>query len=63
MEAALTIRRVFHLPLRQTEGFLRSLADLLGLELPIPDHTTLSRRLKKLENLRIRRLVTEEPIH
>jgi hypothetical protein len=63
MEAALTIRMVFHLPLRQTEGFLRSLADLPGLELPIPHHTTLSRRLKKLENIRIRRLVTEEPIH
>ena len=62
IEAALTIRMVFHLPLRQTEGFRRSLADLLGLELPIPDHTTLSRRLKKLENLRIRRLVTEEPV-
>jgi hypothetical protein len=54
---------VFHLPLRQTEGFLRSLADLLGLGLPIPDHTTLSRRLKKLDNLRFRRLVTDEPIH
>ncbi len=26
IEAALTIRMVFHLPLRQTEGFLRSLA-------------------------------------
>ena len=48
IEAALTIRMVFDLPLRQTEGFLRSLADLLGLELPIPDHTTLSRRRKKL---------------
>jgi hypothetical protein len=30
IEAALTIRMVFHLPLRQTEGFLLSLADLLG---------------------------------
>ncbi|MFH1764813.1 MAG: transposase [Gemmatimonadota bacterium] len=28
IEAALTIRMVFHLPLRQTEGFLRSLAQL-----------------------------------
>ena len=40
IEAALTIRMVFHLPLRQTEGFLPSLADLLEIELPIPDHTT-----------------------
>ena len=29
IEAALTIRMVFRLPLRQTEGFLRSLAQLL----------------------------------
>ncbi len=40
LDAALTIRMVFHLPLRQTEGFLRSQAQLLGLDLPIPDHTT-----------------------
>ncbi len=41
IEAALTIRMVFHLPLRQTEGFLRSLAHMLEVEIPIPDHTTL----------------------
>ena len=29
IEAALTIRMVFHLPLRQIEGFLRSLAHML----------------------------------
>ncbi len=62
-EAALTIRMVFHLPLRQTEGFLRSLAQLLELDLPIPDHTTLSRRLKKLRAIRFRRLPTDRPIH
>jgi hypothetical protein len=63
IEAALTIRMVFHLPLRQTEGFLQSLADLLGLGLPIPDHTTLSRRLKKLGDINIRGLGTDRPIH
>jgi DDE family transposase len=40
LEAALTIRMVFHLPLRQTEGFLRSLAQLLEVDLPIPDLTS-----------------------
>ena len=35
IEAALTIRMVFRLPLRQTEGFLRCLADLLAVDLPI----------------------------
>ena len=63
IEAALTIRMVFRLHLRQTEGFLRSLAELLGLDLPIPDHTTLSRRLQKLGTLQISRLGADEPIH
>jgi hypothetical protein len=63
IEAALTIRMVFHLPLRQTEGFLRSLAELLHVDLPIPDHTTLSRRLTKLSNIQFRRLPADGPIH
>ena len=63
IEAALTLRMIFHLPLRQTEGFLQSLADLLEVELPIPDHTTLSRRLKKLGDICFRRLATDRPIH
>jgi hypothetical protein len=63
IEAALTIRMVFHLPPRQTEGFLRSLVQLLELDLPIPDHTTLSRRLKKLGDIQFRRLPTDGPIH
>jgi IS5 family transposase len=63
IEAALTIRMVFHLPLRQSEGFLRCLADLLQVDLPIPDHTTLSRRQKKLGDIRFRGLPTGRPIH
>ncbi len=63
IEAALTIRMVFHLPLRQTEGVLRCLAELFEVDLPIPDHTTLSRRLKTLRDIRFRRLDTDRPIH
>jgi len=44
IETALTLRLIFHLPLRQTEGFLGSIVKLMGLDLPCPDHTTLSRR-------------------
>ena len=44
IETALTIRLVFHQPLRQTEGLLRCIADVLGVDIAIPDHTTLSRR-------------------
>jgi hypothetical protein len=29
---------------RKTEGALRPIADLLGVEIRIPDHTTFSRR-------------------
>jgi len=46
---ALMIKEVFHLTNRQSEGFLRSLFQLMGVKLPIPDHTTLSRRGKGLE--------------
>ncbi len=42
IETALTVRSVYHLALRQTEGFLESLSVRLGLNLRIPDHTTLS---------------------
>ena len=63
IEAALTIRMVFHLPLRQTEGFLRGLAEMLEVDLPIPDHTTLSRRLKTLRVIGFRVLATDRPIH
>ena len=44
IETALTLRSLFHLGLRQTEGFVGSLVRLMGLELRVPDHTTLSRR-------------------
>ena len=42
------VRSVFHLTLRATEGFLRSLFHLLGWELPVPDYTTLCKRAKRL---------------
>ncbi len=48
IETALTLRLVFRLPLRQTEGFIRSLFALMELELSAPDHTTLSRRNRTL---------------
>ena len=44
IETVLTLRLIFHLPLRQTEGFVTSIFGLLGLDLTAPDHTTLSRR-------------------
>src|SRR3712207_2413689 len=45
---ALTLRAVFRLALRQTEGLIGSVLRLLGLDLPVPDHSTLSRRAETL---------------
>ena len=41
---ALTLRAVFRLALRQTEGLVASMLRLLGLDLAAPDHSTMSRR-------------------
>jgi hypothetical protein len=46
---ALTLRAMFRLALRQTEGLIGSIIALLGLDLPVPDHSTLSRRAETLE--------------
>src|SRR3954451_21327559 len=46
---ALTLRGVFRLALRQTEELIGSVLQLLGLDLPVPDHNTLSRRAGTLE--------------
>ena len=54
IETSLTLRLLFHLPLRQAEGFIASLFQLMKVTLPIPDHTTLSRRGKTL-NLKLSR--------
>ena len=46
---ALTLRAVFRLALRQTEGLIGSVIGLLGLDLAVPDHSTLSRRAATLQ--------------
>ena len=61
IETALTLRLVFHLPLRQTEGFLRSLFKLMGVEFDVPDHTTLSRRGAALK-VSLAKRTSNEPI-
>ena len=62
LETALTLRLVFGLPLRQAEGFLWSVFELLGVDLAVPDHTTLSRRSEGL-GVRLRRSGGTGPIH
>jgi len=59
----LTLRAVFRLALRQTEGLIGSFIHLLGLALAVPDHSTLSRRAKTLEVPRPRPRKNGEPLH
>ncbi|MCP5066558.1 MAG: IS5 family transposase [bacterium] len=62
IETALTLRLVFKLPLRQAEGFLRSVLALMDVALEAPDHTTLSRRSQRL-NVALHPIPIKEPIH
>jgi hypothetical protein len=45
----LTVKEVFHLTNRGVEGFMRSIFQLLNVDLPVPDHSTLSKRGKGLK--------------
>jgi hypothetical protein len=58
---ALTLRAVFRLALRQTEGLIGSILQLLGLDLAVPDHSTMSRRAETLELPRLGG--GREPVH
>jgi transposase len=62
IETGLALRLVFHQPLRQTEGLLRSIVDVLGISIAIPDHTTLSRRGGGLMTLP-KHIDRAEPLH
>jgi hypothetical protein len=43
-----TVKAVYRLAGRQCQGFLESIFELMGIDLPVPDHSTLSRRLGQL---------------
>ena len=62
IETALTLRLLYHLPLRQAEGFLRALFGMMRLDLSAPDYTTLSRRSQHLRR-RLRPVPPGEGIH
>lgn len=49
IEIMLTLKEVFHLTNREVEGFVRSLFALMDMRLPVPDHSTLSKRGKTLQ--------------
>jgi len=59
----LTLGVVYKLPLRQTQGLMRSIARLMGLEFPVPDFSTLSRRGLGLTLPARPRAGRTEPVH
>jgi len=63
IETAVTIGLVYHLPSRQSEGFLKSLFSLLKLKAEVPDHTTVSKRKRRLGKLGLSAPKNSRPIH
>jgi hypothetical protein len=48
IETMATVQAVYHKPGCQTQGFLESIFELMKIKLPVPDHSTLSRRRRSL---------------
>jgi hypothetical protein len=63
IEVVLTLRLVFHLALRQAEGFTRSVLRLIGLDFSVPDHSTLSRRGRGFAGRQPRAARHDTPAH
>lgn len=63
IETALTLGQVFHLPLRQTEGFLRDILGKMRVAVTTPDYSTLSIRSDTLPVAIRVRPFRDEPLH
>jgi Transposase DDE domain len=62
IQACLTIKVLFGLPLRQATGFVESLLELVGLDWSVPDFSTLCRRQRTL-SVAIPYRGSAEPLH
>ena len=62
IQTCLTLKVLFSRPYRATEGLLKSLMRLCQLDLPVPDHTHLSRRASPL-TVQIPRRARTGPVH
>ncbi len=49
IEAAAYVKAALHMPYRETQGFLISILNLIDLSLPVPNYTTICRRIAKLD--------------
>jgi hypothetical protein len=59
---ALTLRQLFSLPYRATEGFLGSLLELNQIKIPTPNYSTLCRRAQTLK-IHLQATYTKQPRH
>ena len=65
IEACCIVRKVYHLALRQTEGLVESILEILQLEMEVPDYTVLCRRAKalKISSVLVRKINKGEHLH
>ena len=63
IETGMMLRLAFHLGLRQTEGLMTSIFELLEVPLTVPDHSTLSRRAKTLASISKGCRLPDGPVH
>jgi hypothetical protein len=62
IQTCLTLKTLFRLPYRATEGLVNSLIRLCQLDLPVPDHTHMSRRAATVA-VKIPRRERTGPVH
>ena len=63
IETCLTLRTAYRLPLRQTQGLMGSIGTLMGLDIRVPDYSTLSRRANGLSIAQAMRQAGSIPVH
>ena len=63
IETCLTLRMAYRLGLRQTQGLMGSIGTLMGLDIRVPDYSTLSRRANGLSIAQVMRQAGSVPVH
>ena len=63
IETCLMLRTAYHLGLRQTQGLMGSIGTLMGLDIRVPDYSTLSRRANGVSIAQVMRHAGSVPIH
>ena len=63
IETCLTLRTAYRLGLRQTQGLMGSIGTLMGLDIRVPDYSTLSRRANGLSIAQAMRQAGSMAVH